>query len=179
MNKKILYILSIFFTLLLISVTNGVYADEASSTEKSNKATSSMGEQHRNRVSKVVQELNNVADRDGGIGSEVKLIAQEERNISEKIKEKMDEVEERSGFKTFFIGSDYKNLGALRSDLITTGNHIEKLTKALEKATSSTTQAELEEQIEDLIDIQEKAESFAKRIETKFSLFGWLVKMFD
>ena len=163
---------------VLISSTS-VYADEASSTEKLEKATSSMGEQHRNRVSKIVQELNNVADRDNGIGDEVKIVAQEEKEISEKVKEKMEKIEKRGGFKTFLIGSDYKNLGALRSDLVTTKNHIERLNKALERAISSSTQAELETQIKDLTDIQTKAETFTKSMESKFSLFGWMVKMFN
>ena len=178
MNKNILYVFSVLFMFVLVSATN-VYADEASSTEKLEKATSSMGEQHRNRVSEIVQELNKVADKDNKIGDEVKVVAQEEKDISEKVKEKMDKVEKRGGFKTFLIGSDYKNLGALRSDLVTTKNHIERLNKALERANSSTTQTELEAQIKDLTDTQTKAEAFAKSMEGKFSLFGWLLRMFN
>ena len=165
MNKKIMYALSL---LAMFSLALLAHAENA---------TSSLGEQHRSRVSNFVQELEKVADRDRKIGEEVKAVAQEEKEISEKVKEKMENIEKRGALRTFLIGSDYKNLGALRSDLVTSRNHIERLNKALERTDSSSIKTVLETQIKDLTDIQTKAEDFAKSMEGKFSLFGWLSRM--
>lgn len=172
MNKKIVSILSFVFVFALVGVVS-VWAD----SDNSKKA----GDQHKSEVAKVVQDLIEIADRDSGIGTEVKAIAQEEATTNEKIKEKMNAVEDRGGFKTFLIGSDYKNLGALRSELVTTANHIEKLNKVLDKTISTSTKVELETQIENLSAIQTKAENFIKSEveEGNFSLFGWLVKLFN
>jgi hypothetical protein len=171
MNKKIFYIVSFACTLSLVGATS-VFAQ----SENGSKQT---GEQHRSAVANVVQELIKIGDRDIIIGEEVKTVAQEEKGQSEIIKEKMDNVENRSGFKTFFIGSDYKNLGELRSELVTSQNHLDRLNKALERATSETIETDLEEQIAELETIKTKAESFVKENESKFSLFGWVVRLFN
>jgi hypothetical protein len=107
----------------------------------------------------------------------VKAVAKEEKDSVEGVSAKMEQVEKRNGFKTFLIGSDYKNLGALRSELVTTQNHIDRLTKSLERATSTENKVDLEKQIAELEGIRTKAEAFVKDQEGKFSLFGWLVKM--
>ncbi|MFA6227101.1 MAG: hypothetical protein WC631_01295 [Candidatus Paceibacterota bacterium] len=178
MNKKILYILSVLFVFALVGAT-GVYADERSDDEESDNATSSIGEQHRSRVADFAEELEKIDDKDDAVENEIKTIAREEKDTSERVKEKMDKVEKRNGFKIFLIGSDYKNLGALRSELVSTENRLNRLNKALAKTTSSSTQAELQTQIDELTTIKTEADSFVKDNESKFSLLGWLVRMFN
>ncbi len=167
MNKKIVY--SAF---LLV----GIFGVLAQSHAKNSVP---MGDQYRSDVAAVVQKLINVANRDRGIGEEVKTVATEQKDMSETVQEKITTVENRGGLKTFFIGSDYKNLGALRSELVTTQNHLDRLQKALEKTTSTTVQDDLKTQIKELEVIKTRAESFVKQHESKFSLFGWLVRLFN
>jgi hypothetical protein len=137
-----------------------------------------MSEQHRNNVAKVVEEIKKAADKDAVIGEEVKIVADEENETAKDVSAKMEMVEKRGGFKTFLIGSDYKNLGALRSELMTTQNHIDRMTKSLERSSSSEAKTDLEIQIKALDGILVKAQAFATDLEGKFSLFGWLVRMF-
>lgn len=142
-----------------------------------------MSEQHRASTTRVVQELNRVAEKAAAAKDEVKSVAKDEDEISKRVSEKIKAAESRNSFMTFLVGAGYKNLGALRSELVTTQNHIERLTKALDRvATTSTgtsTRAELETQINELKNILAKAESFVKAQEGKFSLFGWMVRMFN
>ncbi|MCX6735787.1 MAG: hypothetical protein NTZ13_01765 [Candidatus Parcubacteria bacterium] len=170
MNKN--FYITVVILLAFVFVGNANVFAEAKSGEK-------MSEQHRNNVSKVVQELEKVAGKDAGIGEEVKAVAQEEKDTVTSVAEKMEKAENRGGFKTFLVGSDYKNLGALRSDLVTTQNHIDRLTKAIERATSTEAKTALQTQINELKGIQTKAETFVKAQEGKFSLFGWLIKLFQ
>ena len=171
MNKKMLLGSSLAVVFTLLAGVSNVYA----SSDKGMKT----GEQHRSDVAQVVQELEKIADKDNKIAKELKAVAQEEKKASEKVKEKMNAVDERGGFKTFLIGSDYKNLGELRSELVTTDNDLTRLKKALEKATDASVRADLEAQINELSKIKSDAEAFVKSIEGKFSLFGWLVRMFQ
>jgi chromosome segregation ATPase len=156
--------------------------DEVELIESGDGNNDNIGEQHKNDVEKVASKLEKIANKNKDndeMENEVKNIIKEEKDVSEKVKEKMDTVNQRGGFKIFFIGADYKNLGELRSDLQTTENHIDRLNKVLEKTTSTTTKAELQTQIQNLSTIQKNAENFISSEEGKFSLFGWLVKMFQ
>ena len=171
MIKKI----SFYAALLSVLVTSGSMTVFAKMGE--------MGEQHRASTTRVVQELNKVAAKAAAVRDEVKSVADEEDTVSKSASEKIKAAESRNGFMTFLIGAGYKNLGALRSELMTTQNRIERLTKALDRvATTSTgtsTRAELETQISELKTILARAETFVKNQQGKFSLFGWMVRMFN
>jgi flagellar hook-length control protein FliK len=137
------------------------------------------GESHRNAVSTFVQKLLDVADREGGIGNEVKAVAAEQEKNKDKIANAIDIVKNRNPLKTFLIGADYKNIGELRSEMVTTENHINQLNNLLGKTTSSGDQAILQSQITTLQQEKTKIENFVKTNESQFSLFGWLVKLFS
>lgn len=138
-----------------------------------------MGEEHRSAVADVVLKLKEVADKDKKIGEEVKKVAEEQSESAEKAMEAIKEIEKRSGWKIFFIGTDYKNLGGLRSEMVTTDNNIDRLTKALEKATDPAIKAKLDLEIKSLQAEKLKVDTFIDDNEGKFSLFGWLVKLFN
>jgi len=135
---------------------------------------------HRSRVAEIVQQLISVADKNINIGEEIRQIAWEQNTTTEKIASTIEKIENRGKLKTFLIGTDYKNIGALRSELVTTANYIKRLEKAWEKATSTPDiQVELNAQITALKETQTNVESFIKTNESKFSLLGWLVKFFN
>lgn len=152
------------------AVATGTNATSTNAKEKS------QGDEHKSAVAVVVQKLLSVADRDGGIGAEVRLIAQEQASTSDKVKKDMDEIANENPLKRFFFGTNYKNTGELRSTIVTTQNHITRLKKALEKTTSTTTKVELSAQITELEKVASSTETFIKTNESKFSLFGWFNK---
>lgn len=148
----------------------------ASSTPKNQGQTNA--QLHRSVVANFVQTLVRVADREGGIGEQVRVIAQQQNQSASTTAVALEKVENRGKIKTFLIGSDYKNLGALRSELVQTRNRIEQLTRLADKATSAD-KADLLQQIKNLQQEQTWIENFIKTNENKFSLFGWLVKLFQ
>lgn len=145
-------------------------------------ATQSKGEAmsaaHQSAVSAAVLKLTEVAGKDRNIGAEIRLIAKEQATSSAKTADAMQTIEQRNGFKTFLIGTDYKNIGALRSEIVTTENHIERLIKARDKATSAAVKAEIDAQIKVLQDDKTKVDAFMKTNENKLNLLGWVVKLF-
>lgn len=136
-------------------------------------------EQHRSAVANFVQSLNDIADRETGIGQQVRTIAQQQNQSVSTAIPAMEKVQTRSKIKTFLLGSDYKNLGALRSEVVQTRNRLEQLNRLMENVENEGNKTELQNQIQTLEQEQTKIENFIKAQEDKFSLFGWLVKLFN
>ena len=138
------------------------------------------GAEHRSTVSTFVQSLLNVADREqGGIGEEVKAVAQAQNDTKDKVADGIDKINNRNKIKTFLIGTDYKNIGQLRSEMVKTRNQIDQLNRLVDKTTSEENKTALQAQIQALEQEQQKINDFLKANESKFSLFGWLVKLFS
>jgi len=136
-------------------------------------------QQHRSVVANFVQSLLQVADREGGIGKQVRIIAQQQNQSVTTTIQAMDKVQTRSKIKTFLFGSDYKNLGALRSEMVQTRNRIDQLNRILGNIQNATDTAEIQAQMQTLEQEQTKIENFIKAQENKISLFGWFVKLFN
>jgi hypothetical protein len=114
-----------------------------------------------------------------GIGEQVRLIAQEQNDSEATTNRAIEKVQLRSKVKTFFLGTDYKNLGALRSQVASTTNRIRQLNQVMPQIHNASDTAEVQGQIQALEQEQSKIDNFVKEQESKFSLFGWLVKLFN
>ncbi|MEK7612762.1 MAG: hypothetical protein AAB449_01285 [Patescibacteria group bacterium] len=151
----------------------------ASSTEdREDNEGRGKGEEHRSEVANFVHDLLELAGRDGGIGDEVREVARAQASTSDEAADDIDNLENENFFKKLFLGPDFKSLGRLRSALVATENHIDRLERAKERA-STTTVALLDEQITALEDIASSTESFLKEHESTFSFLGWFVKFFS
>jgi hypothetical protein len=153
--------------------------DNASAEDKiKNNNGQSEAELHRSAVANFVQSLLAVAERESGIGQEVRVIAKEQNEIKNRAADIIYAVENRSKVKTFFIGTSYKNLGELRSQMVQTQKQMEALKQLAEKATNEQNKIELQSQIQMLEQEQIKMNDFITQNESKFSLLGWAVKLF-
>lgn len=167
---------------VIFSLTSFALAQETSvqinfEEKNNNKQTGQVNvEAHSITVSNFVQTLLKTAEKsEPGIGKQVRIIAEEQNDSSTTTEEALKKIQTRNKIKTFLIGTDYKNLGALRSEMVQTRNRLEKLNKVITKATTT---PEIQKQIQTLEQEQIKIENFVKAQENKFSLFGWLVKLF-
>ncbi|MBU2028720.1 hypothetical protein KJ761_02395 [Patescibacteria group bacterium] len=151
--------------------------DKTKDKNKENKGQFN-AELHRSAVATFVQSLLTVADRNGGIGQEVKIIAQQQNDTKDRASDLINAVENRNKVKTFFIGTSYKNLGELRSQMVQTRNQIGQLKQLAEKAENEGDKIELQSQIQVLEQEQTNIGNFITQNESKFSLFGWAVKLF-
>jgi len=163
----------------IFSLTSFTIAKSETSTEKNiKKQTGQMNvEEHRSTVANFVQALKEASSStEGGIGQQVRVIAQQQNDSDATTTKAIEKIQSRSKIKTFLIGSDYKNLGVLRSEIVQTRNRIDQLNRTIQNATNT---VEIQAQIQVLEQEQAKIENFIKEQEGKFSLFGWLVKMFN
>lgn len=169
--------------------------NEATSSEKENTSTSSNKENenekndnastsieselHRSIVANSVQNLLSIADREGGIGEEIRVIAREQNDSSTSTVEAIRNVENRGFIKTLAFGDDYKNLGIIRNGLATTTNQIERLKVIASNTTNPDDKSALLAEIKVLEDNQIAINKFVKDHEDSFSFLGWFFKMFS
>lgn len=184
-KTKILLALVVAFTFVAFAAPSFASIQATPKSEKAIAVQLSKGtgqqtaETHRSVVATFVQNLLSVADREGGIGQEVRAIAQEQNDSNDRVSEGIAAVENRSKVKTFLIGSDYKNLGALRSEMVKTRNSIDQLKRLVDKTTNEQDKVTLESQITALEQEQLSIDDFVTKNESKFSLFGWALKLFS
>lgn len=159
-----------------VNAENQKSKTEAGTTENTNQKGGEVSVSSQSEVALFVQELLKVADRERGIGAQVRVIAQEQQKSSETSANAIAKVESRSKLKTFFVGSDYKNLGTLRSEMVKTEAQIKQLEQLATKAVTASAKATLTAQIAVLKAAQLKLNTFIEAHAKTFSLFGWLAK---
>jgi predicted nuclease with TOPRIM domain len=106
-------------------------------------------------------------------------MAQQQNQSKDNIADTIDKVDTRNGLKIFLIGLDYKNIGQLRSEIANMDNHIDRLNTLLSKLENSQDITTIQEQIKTLEAERQKINDIVKANESKFSLFGWFVKLFN
>lgn len=137
-------------------------------------------DEHEDRLGPALKALlSDEDDEDREVAEEVKAVIEEHLENEDEHEDEQKAVENRPGWLIFLIGTDYKNLGGIRSELKTTENHISRLEKAKERVVDASAKAEIEAQIEDLKEAQETLDTFITENESKFSLFGWLFRLFN
>jgi len=164
-------------------VKNQEQSQELNKDESGNKDEEEFdGAEHQSVVATFVKSILEVADKeqkDVGIGEEVRVIAKEQNDVKDRVAESIDKINKRNKIKTFLIGTDYKNIGQLRSEMVKTANQIDQLKKLQDKLKSAENKTALQAQAKVLETEQQKIQDFMKANESKFSLFGWLVKLFN
>ena len=138
------------------------------------------GNEYVDSVEAISQNLLNVAKKEKGeVSDKLKTISDEQNNSKENVANTINKIQNRSKVKTFLIGSDYKNIGQVRSEIVKTDNQIDQLNGLLEKTTNVDNKKVLEGQIQTLEEQQQKVNDVLATNENKFSLFGWFLKLFS
>lgn len=160
------------------NATSTAAKNSRNATTSANMKKQLNAEMHRSVVATAVQSLLTIADRENGIGGDVRGIARMQSDLASTSAEAIKKIENRSRAKTFLVGSDYKNLGQIRSEITTTQNNVHRLKNLLMKTASSTNRIELVAQIRTLENSQKQLDAFVREHEDSFSLLGWVVKLF-
>jgi hypothetical protein len=148
----------------------------ASSTERAH--DTSFSGTYRSAVSLFVQALLHDADRDGGIGAEVRRVAQSQNTSASTTADAIAHVEARGKFWSLLFGTDWKNIGTLRSEIARTNADIARLNAALASTTDVSVKADLQTELTALTSEQAKVKTFVDAHANSFSLLGWFTKLF-
>src|SRR5574343_120640 len=135
--------------------------------------------ERKSEIEKIKNDLENLAKKNSKISDDAIAVSKDVEDNGNKSIEAQAKIESRSKLKTFLFGTDYKNIGVIRSTLVTTQNQTDRLINAKTKTTDNAILAELDAQIAKLQAIQNKTTDFVNKNEKTFSLFGWAVKLFS
>lgn len=152
---------------------------ETEQQEKSETKGTSVSESHRSTVANAVQKLLDESNKNKKIGPQISAIAQQQGDTQASIDKNVARLEMRSKLRTLLIGSGYKTIGAIRSDLVKSKASIEQLKAVIAQTTDVTLKVKLMAEVSVLEQEQVKIETFIKQQESVFSLFGWTRKIFN
>jgi uncharacterized membrane protein YccC len=158
---------------------------QVNTQEQENLDSRGEGLQNRNQnaienmsvVAKKVQELLQIRTS-GGIGDQVRQIAQEQNQSQTQISEQINKLNSKTQLARLFTGTDYKALKSLEKHMEQNQLRIKQLEELQNQLTNKGDLTTVEETI--LALIQENTslqESVVVEKQTK-SLFGWLFKLF-
>jgi len=131
------------------------------------------------KVSDQVLELIDTVGAKGGIGQQVKVIAQDQTKLQQEIKSDVTQLNSRSAMAKFFIGSDKKLIQSMEQKMEQNRLMIQQLEQLM---TQTQNQGDLE-QLQLTIDLmtyqntslQSKSEKESK----SNGMFGWLINIFN
>lgn len=159
--------------------TNQVQTGEQNGTQNGNESGLSVAEQVRSKVANAVQEMLKVADRNGGIGQQVKAIAQMQTQNQEKLEVSLQKVQNRSSFTKFFVGPNYSEINNAKKILEQNKEQIKQLIQTRNQLTNQGDAQNLTQQIQTLEQVNLEIENSLETAQTGFSLFGWMFRMFS
>lgn len=134
---------------------------------------------HREKSEEMTRTLKEVANEEKTTGNtkasnQIQQVVVEQEQNQEQTADAIEQVETRGKVKTFLVGTDYKNLGQLRSSLVHNRNEIRKLTQALNQVQTNEDKAIIQAQLLTLTQERERIKTVITINESSFSLFGWV-----
>ena len=148
------------------------------SSEKGNDSSIKVSEQRRSIVANAVQEMIKVAERNGGVGQEIKAIAQTQTQNQEKLEIGIQKIQGRSGFAKFFIGPNYNEIKNSQKLLEQSKKQIQELDQLRTQVVNQRDQLQIVEQIQLLKQANQQIETSLNEAQKGFSLFGWIFRLF-
>jgi len=146
--------------------------------EKGNNSSTKISEQRRSVVANAVQEIVKVAERSGGVGQEIKIVAQTQIQNQGELETGIQKIQSRSGFAKFFIGPNYGEIKNSQKLLEQNKEQIQELDKLRTQIVSQGDQLQIVEQIQLLAEANQQIEISLNEIQGGFSLFGWVFRLF-
>jgi len=150
-----------------------------SNEESSRSALPANAQQKMSVVSQKVHELLSSEMETSGIGEQVREVARLQNQAQEKIQTEVSKMASRSGLLKGLFGPNWKAIGNLNQELAQNQLRIQKLEELKTEVANQAEETEIQEMIEALVDQNTALESQINQEEDSFSLFGWLIKLFN
>jgi len=146
-------------------------------TASKTKSSSNPSVQRRSEVANAVQAMLQVADREGGIGQQVKVIAQNQNQNQVKLEQNVEKIQSRGELAKFFVGPNYGEIKDAQKTLEQNKGQTSQLNQIKNQLSNEGDQQQLTEQIRVLEKINQEIDSLLSDVQEGFSLFGWLNKL--
>jgi len=157
------------------SAAKGNVQDKANQGNSASSAN--LSTQKRSQVANAVQAMLQIADRNGGIGQQVRTIAQNQNQNQTKLEQNIANIQSRGGFAKFFVGPKYGEIKDAQKTLEQNKEQIRQLNQIRTQLSNQGDQQQLAEQIKALEQADQEIEILLANAQSGFSLFGWLNKL--
>ena len=146
--------------------------------EKENNKETGLNKKNEGNLNDKLEEVVENEEEAGNVevSKQLEQTAQVIEQDQQEVEETVDELEKRPKWQTLLFGTDYKNLGALRSQLVRNRNTIRKLTRSLDTLESSESEGLVQGQIYDLEASQLEIKEIIEKNESQFSILGWVFR---
>ena len=134
--------------------------------------------ENMSEVASGVEEILTTRTLSGGIGDQVRLIAQEQKQSQEQVQEQINKVDDRKAFLKLLIGPDYKALNNIEKQIEQNSLRIEALTELKNQLVNSGDIEMVQETINALIEQNVSLQELVEGENSEGSLLGWLIRLF-
>lgn len=134
--------------------------------------------ERRSIVANAVAEMLKVADREGGIGKQVREIAQNQNKDFDEAEASLEKVQSRSKFAKFFIGQNHKEIKNAQQKIDKITEKVAELNQFKTQTTNADDQVLLDQNIQKLEQVKSELNSLVQESNKGFSLLGWLFRLF-
>ena len=141
---------------------------------------------YRKKTEEVVNNLNEIVEEESAQGNEevaeeIQEVVEEQEQTADETAEVIQNIEKQkqNKFMVALVGTDYKNLGQLRSSLAQNENQIRKLTQNALMIQGEENQVTYQEQLMALMQERERMKTILTENENTFSVLGWFFRLIN
>lgn len=159
-------------------MVNTAEQEESMVGTKSAAPRSEVAIQHMSEVAKGVEEILTTKSLKGGIGDQVRVIAQDQKQSQDQVRLQIDKVASRSGLLKSIFGPDYKALSNIEGLIAQNELRIQQLTELKTQLTNSGDIEMVQQTIDSLIQQNVSLQDVVNTEQNQGSLLGWLIRLF-
>lgn len=137
------------------------------------------GEVRRSQVANAVQEMLQVAERNQGIGQQIREVARVQNEVQERAENALKEVKERKTWLKLLIGPNYGRLKQVEGEIESLEGNVKELVDLKNQVKNQGDQTLLQEQIETLEQVGQELKQELSEAQEQVSMFGWLNRLFS
>ena len=138
-----------------------------------------IAQERRSQVANAVQEMLQLADRNGGIGQQVRTIAQEQNANQEQIESSLEKIQNRNIFVKLVVGPNYGKINRAEKILDQNQEKIQTLNQIMGQISNEGDAQILKNQIQILEQVNVQLQEILNDSQQGFSLLGWMFKLFS
>ncbi len=137
-----------------------------------------VAKEYKNEVAQFVHNLKTIGEIEGGIGQQVRVVAQAQNDSEDEVENSINNVNDRSGFVKFLIGPKYGSIAEIKTAIVENQTRVRVLTDLMNQITDPAVKLVLQDQVKMLTQQNANLQKFVTDSESGFSMFGWLMRLF-
>ncbi|MGI6278586.1 MAG: hypothetical protein ACOYJ8_02145 [Patescibacteria group bacterium] len=158
---------------LNVNTQENLQADEDS------QGRSDIARQNMSSVAQKVEELLENEGAQGGIGQQVKTIAQQQKQAQGEIGNQLEKLESRQGLMKRLFGADQKAIKNLKQQIEQNQQRIRELQELQNQVINQAEEAQVQELVQALVSQNTALEEQVQTEEKITGVLGWLLKLFS